>query len=261
MEMVVFENEPEVLMENISNKGHRDTSAAPGLKLYRCVAVSFGLLCILQVALNISLRLPLNCEARTKQLTEERDELKGNLNDSILGHEDEIKILTGERDELKRRLDDIISGNEAKIKTLTGERDELKRRLDAFTHRSHNGWLYFSHSFYYISQIKKTWHDSRNDCLKRGADLVIINSREEQEFIKGLVQNLMWIGLSKRDGIWEWVDGTRLAQSFWCSGEPNNHKSGNEDCGEIRSCSDDHGWNDEECSYSSLWICEKKMAL
>ncbi|XP_029950552.1 C-type lectin domain family 4 member M-like [Salarias fasciatus] len=211
MEMVVLENEPEVLMENISNKGNRDTSAAPGLKLYRCVAVSFGLLCILQVALNISLRLPLNCEARTKQLTEERD--------------------------------------------------ELNRKMDDFTHRSHNGWLYFSHSFYYISQIKKTWPDSRNDCLQRGADLVIINSREEQEFIKVLVQNLMWIGLSKRDGIWEWVDGTRLAQSFWCSGEPNNHKRGNEDCVQIHSCHPDHGWNDEECRHSSLWICEKNMAL
>ncbi|XP_029950549.1 C-type lectin domain family 4 member K-like isoform X2 [Salarias fasciatus] len=183
MEMVVLENEPEVLMENISNKDNRDTSAAPGLKLYRCVAVSFGLLCILQIALNISLRPPLN------------------HTNCISNSEDMTTNLTEERDELKRKLDDLKSHQNV----LKSERDELKRTLNDFAHRSNNGWLYFSHSFYYISPIKKTWHDSRNDCLQREADLVIINSKEEQEFIQRWVKNLMWIGLSKRDGIWKWL--------------------------------------------------------
>lgn len=43
-----------------------------------------------------------------------------------------------------------------------------------------NGWVYFSGSFYYISSSEKSWNDSRDDCLQRHADLVIINSKEEQ---------------------------------------------------------------------------------
>ncbi|XP_029950550.1 CD209 antigen-like protein C [Salarias fasciatus] len=234
MEMVVFENEPEVLMENISNKGHRDTSAAPGLKLYRCVAVSFGLLCILQVALNISLRLSLNCEARTKQLTEERDELKGKLNDSILGHEAEIKILTGQKDELKRRLDDI---------------NQLLKE----------GWKYFCSSLYYVSSTRKTWQKSRNDCLSRGADLMIIDSREEQDFLRRLSKE-MWIGLTDgaQEGTWRWVDGTLLNTSYWIPGQPDNNDKGKEEnCAEIHICG---SWNDKSCGLQNHWICEKKVA-
>ncbi|XP_029292570.1 uncharacterized protein LOC115011539 isoform X2 [Cottoperca gobio] len=102
------------------------TAAVPGRKLYRLVAVSFGLLCILQVALNISLHLTI--DASCTNLTQETD----------------------------------------------------KRELINFDHYFQQGWVYIRPSFYYISYIRKTWHESRADCLQRGADLVIINSKEEQ---------------------------------------------------------------------------------
>lgn len=46
------------------------------------------------------------------------------------------------------------------------------------------GWVYFNQSFYYISSINKSWQASRDDCLQRGADLVIINSKEEQVCVR-----------------------------------------------------------------------------
>uniref|UniRef100_A0A4W6EHQ6 C-type lectin domain-containing protein n=1 Tax=Lates calcarifer TaxID=8187 RepID=A0A4W6EHQ6_LATCA len=59
--------------------------------------------------------------------------------------------------------------------------------------------------FYYISSTTKSWPNSRNDCLQRGADLVIINSKEEQEFMRRL-EGRTWIGLTDREteGTWRW---------------------------------------------------------
>ncbi|XP_041702874.1 C-type lectin domain family 4 member A-like [Coregonus clupeaformis] len=47
-------------------------------------------------------------------------------------------------------------------------------------------WRKFNSSWYYISNEYKTWEDSRQDCLKRGTDLAVINSKEEQVFISQL---------------------------------------------------------------------------
>ncbi|KAF5891825.1 C-type lectin domain family 4 member E-like isoform X1, partial [Clarias magur] len=78
------------------------------------------------------------------------------------------------------------------------------------------GWRFCSSSIYYISTNQKSWTESRRYCRERGADLVIINSREEQEFIiKQLDDDEAWIGLSKdvTEGKWKWLDGTELTNS------------------------------------------------
>ncbi|XP_029949224.1 CD209 antigen-like [Salarias fasciatus] len=144
MEMAVLENEPEVLMENISNKDKRDTSAAPDQRLH---------------------------EGR---------------------------------------------------------------------------WVPFRSSLYYISSTERTWQESRDDCLSRGADLMIIDSQEEQDFSRRFSQEV-WIGLtdSAQEGTWQWVDGTLLNTSYWLPGEPNNDDEGKEEnCAEIHV---DNGWNDRVC--------------
>ncbi|XP_049426060.1 C-type lectin domain family 4 member M-like [Epinephelus fuscoguttatus] len=289
--MAVYENASEITVEmmNLSDasartaasKSHSDEdgTTGPGGKLLRCVAVSFCLLCVLQVALNISLRLALSpppgIDASFKNLTEERDELRS-IN---LRTEENYKILTEERDELKRKLSNFASQqsslteerDELKRKlndcasqqnSLTTERDSLKRKLNDFAHYSNQGWVYFSGSFYYISSIKETWQDSRNDCVRRGADLMIINSNEEQEFTRKYRQ-IMWIGLTDRETeeVWKWVDGTSLTTSFWHTGEPNNYEGTNEDCVAVNYHDYKNSWNDLECIIKNFWICEKKMTL
>ncbi|KAJ8355213.1 hypothetical protein AAFF_G00085970, partial [Aldrovandia affinis] len=42
------------------------------------------------------------------------------------------------------------------------------------------GWEQSNSKCYYFSTKRKSWNDSRSDCLKQGADLVIIESKEEQ---------------------------------------------------------------------------------
>ncbi len=40
-------------------------------------------------------------------------------------------------------------------------------------------WIYFQSSFYHLSTERKNWDDRRQDYTNRGADLIIINTREE----------------------------------------------------------------------------------
>ncbi|XP_042340910.1 C-type lectin domain family 4 member M-like isoform X2 [Plectropomus leopardus] len=175
--------------ESCSGKNTEMTAAGTGRKLYRVVAVSFGLLCLLQAVLNISLRLTLY-----KNLSDERDELKRNLIQMY-------KNLSDERDELKRNLIQMY-------KNLSDERDELKRNLIQMYHDSQD-WVYFRGSVYYISSNMKNWKESREYCQQRGADLIIINSLAEQEFTRNF-QHQLWIGLTDREteGTWKWVDGS-----------------------------------------------------
>ncbi|XP_041867755.1 C-type lectin domain family 2 member B-like isoform X2 [Melanotaenia boesemani] len=113
-----------------------------------------------------------------------------------------------------------------------------------------DGWKRFESSCYFKSTERKTWSESRKDCQERGADLVIINSKDEQEFLKKLtMKEFFWIGLGKTEGSeWKWVDGSTLTK-FW--GKEPQH-------GECAVCCDDKGeWGAIYSNYGRNWICEK----
>ncbi|KAF4086568.1 hypothetical protein AMELA_G00084870 [Ameiurus melas] len=123
------------------------------------------------------------------------------------------------------------------------------------------GWKYFSSSIYYISTEKKSWSESRHDCQGRGADLVIINSREEQDFVEVWRRGkTAWIGANDRDseGVWKWLDGTAVTNGFWRQGEPNN--VGDEDCA-VSGYHSDPNWIDVSCNLQNVWICEKRFHI
>ncbi|XP_036438780.1 C-type lectin domain family 4 member E-like isoform X2 [Colossoma macropomum] len=127
------------------------------------------------------------------------------------------------------------------------------------------GWRYFNSSFYYITTGTKSWSGSRQDCTDRGADLVIINNREEQEFINKTVgSSETWIGLTdiQTEGTWKWVDNTTLTTGFWWTGEPNDF-GGNEDCviTGFRGAGSERvsTWADFPCGDSRRGICEKRI--
>ncbi|XP_039107530.1 CD209 antigen isoform X2 [Hyaena hyaena] len=117
-------------------------------------------------------------------------------------------------------------------------------------------WEFFQGSCYFFSQTQNIWKESITACQSMRAQLVIINSTEEQKFLKAWNSKnnqRVWIGLSDHhnEGSWRWLDNTPLQLSFWKEGEPNNH--GDEDCVELYS----DGWNDNRCSTENFWICKK----
>ncbi|XP_036439419.1 CD209 antigen-like protein E [Colossoma macropomum] len=150
---------------------------------------------------------------------------------------------------------------------LTAERNQLQNtytKLSYLEKAIQEGWRYFNSSLYFISTEKRSWTESRQDCTKRGADLVIINNREEQEFVDSLSSckdASVFIGLTDRDseGVWKWVDGSALTTAYWMSGQPNNGGwKGPQDCVVTRSEAGKR-WNDKPCQDVLYWICEKKL--
>ncbi|KAM9449636.1 uncharacterized protein Hap1MRO34_022149 [Clarias gariepinus] len=195
-------------------------------------------------------------QTRYNSLTIERDQLQSTnyeLNKKKDQQEAKLKELSNKMVILQASYDDMKNQHDA----LQMEKDGFQRKLDSAV-----GWTYSGSAFYLISTETKTWSESRQDCTSKGTDLVIINSREKQEFIlKLLGSRQAWIGLSDRDreGEWKWVDGTRLTTAYWGDGEPNN--AGDEDCAEVVGSENWRKWNDKPCSHKNLWICEQKLLL
>ncbi|CAL8316164.1 unnamed protein product [Arctogadus glacialis] len=134
-------------------------------------------------------------------------------------------------------------------------RENLLDELDELTLQ---GWMLHDKSLYRVSTTKKGWRASREDCQKRKADLVVINSREE--LVSRFVSRLMgpsWIGLSDREkeGTLKWVDGTPMTSS-WRHVKPR-------DDGGARDCvvAGEDGWSEEPCNRLHHWICEKSVDL
>ncbi|XP_029911337.1 CD209 antigen-like protein C [Myripristis murdjan] len=207
-------------------------------------------------------------EVVVDNLTEERNQLQTSLNNLTEERNQlwtSLNSMTQERNQLQTSLNSTTQETnqlQTSLNSMTQEKCQLQVEIERLTLKiteltsqiCPDGWITFSRSCYFISSESKSWDESRQDCLKRGADLVIIKSKEEEPFLKKF-HTRVWIGLSDREteGVWKWVDGSSLSYTFWASGEPNDR--GGEDCVELSQGRD--GFNDESCSDKLPWICQK----
>ncbi|XP_037108053.1 CD209 antigen-like isoform X1 [Syngnathus acus] len=190
-----------------------------------------------------------NLQAVYNTLAKATDELMASYNSTIEEKkylESRVKNLTAERDLQRAEIDQL----QATVIKLNGSQGKV----------CPSSWKKFENNCYYSSSSKESWYQSRNYCQGKGADLVIINTKEEMVFVNGLFTSKqeIWIGLTDEgvEGQWKWVDGTALSLEYWADGQPNSYH-GDQDCGEFWCRSSGKAeWNDEKCSSQRYWVCE-----
>ncbi|XP_004451243.1 C-type lectin domain family 2 member B [Dasypus novemcinctus] len=108
-------------------------------------------------------------------------------------------------------------------------------------------WIGFYNNCYYFSEEERDWNSSRDSCISEHADLTIMDTMKERDFLmrhKGSSDH--WIGL-KLTGIQigKWVNGATFSKWF--------NVSGNEECAYLS----DGGVASARCYAERKWICRK----
>nr|XP_020508499.1 CD209 antigen-like [Labrus bergylta] len=187
-------------------------------------------------------------------LTQEKNQLQTNYND-IQTHKETLQV---SYNTLQREKDQL----QTNYRSLSAVKDQLEKKISKVKERPcQSRWTKFGDNCYYLTAEKRNWTSSRDYCNTEGADLVIINSRDEQVFVNGLLGSGedTWIGLtdSVTEGTWRWVDGTLVTTTFWGVGQPNNYQERDQDCVEFWQSATGGSWNDEICSATNVCVCEK----
>ena len=118
-----------------------------------------------------------------------------------------------------------------------------------------NGWSQYGEHCYEVSHTSSNWINARETCLKSGADLASISSLAENDFIKSLSKESLWIGLNSLENelVYNWSDGTPSTFSFWFPREPNYLS---QKC--VKFYIGDGKWLDEYCSGRNFYVCKMK---
>ncbi|XP_030197576.1 CD209 antigen-like protein D [Gadus morhua] len=142
-----------------------------------------------------------------------------------------------------------------RLKNVTEQRDSLLIKHDCA-----RGWDKFGRKCYLLSGRWRSWNKSREFCVSNGADLVVVDSKEEMDFISGY-SGAPWLGATDEasEGVWRWVDGTVLLvdNHSWNGGKLDGGKKKN--C--LRRVWEQHNnkWTDERCEALKFGLCEYNL--
>ncbi|XP_061875877.1 C-type lectin domain family 9 member A-like isoform X2 [Colius striatus] len=116
------------------------------------------------------------------------------------------------------------------------------------------GWTQRRSKCYRVSEGLSPWSGSRQDCVARGAELLMLEDQDELDFVNEMLQNpsrAFWLGLllpSAGQG-WTWLNGSRLEQSRF---RPSPGAEGSA-CGVL-------SWDrigSAGCGSRYQWICQR----
>ncbi|XP_005085379.1 CD209 antigen-like protein B isoform X2 [Mesocricetus auratus] len=195
------------------------------------------------------------------QLTQLKTELHSRIpisqgwNESMKEISEQVTQL---KTELLSRIPSFQVQNDSKQEKIYQQVVQMKAELFRLCRPCPWDWTYLLGNCYFISKSQRNWSNAVKACQEVEAQLVIIQSDEEQTFLRqtSKAKGPTWMGLSdlNKEATWLWVDGSPLSsrfQKYWNKGEPNN--VGEEDCVEFAG----DGWNDSKCELQKFWICKK----
>ncbi|XP_024654210.2 CD209 antigen-like protein C [Maylandia zebra] len=195
---------------------------------FRCATLGLRVLCLLMLAGIIILSI---CYALNKS----------ELQDELQGTKTSLTRLQSRYDELSKNHSQL--------------QEEVKKLKEKIEEKCPDRWTRFGSSCYFKSTESKTWSESRRACQDKGADLVMINSKEEQEFVSKFGGE-SWIGLRAKQTSggykWEWVDGSALTETFWATGWSDPYSGYRGVC-----CDNNRKWTGSYDPESKTFICEK----
>ncbi|XP_033021840.1 macrophage mannose receptor 1-like [Lacerta agilis] len=126
--------------------------------------------------------------------------------------------------------------------------------------RVENGWILHNGSEYYFSNASSSAERAWEFCKKQSADLVVIESESERQFLWKYNQlyrhfNNHYIGLTVDfDKSYSWLNGTPVTYEAWAPNEPN---FSNEDENCVVMYYNTGLWNDINCGAANRFICER----
>jgi len=180
--------------------------------------------------------------------------------------------MTGDAEQLLQRLKNVTEQHKTVLeKTVSMDRDmeQLLQRLKNVTEQRDSllcpqdcpgGWDKFGCKCYQTSREWGSWKKIRELCITHGADLVVVDSKEEMDFISryGVY---FWLGATDEasEGLWRWVDGTVLSvdNPSWGRGKPDGGKDKN--CLKMVTEQTNLKWTDERCEARNYGLCEYNL--
>ncbi|KAI7811363.1 putative CD209 antigen [Triplophysa rosa] len=180
-----------------------------------------------------------------------------------VSHKTERDLMMMTYMEIVEEHNETLNSLKVNCSHVTDEREELQENFNSMSQKNRELETRLKKSFhegafrYFVSSEKKSWTDGRRFCRDHGADLVIINTEEEQRYISSIIKENTWIGLfdTYSKGVMKWVDSSTPNVTFWRFGEPRNAYR-NEDCVQILSYSYPQNWMNQLCTEKRRWICE-----
>ncbi len=110
---------------------------------------------------------------------------------------------------------------------------------------------------YWVCETPVTWEEANTRCLAYGAQLVSVQSSEENTLLHSYAYKGVNLFLGINDIASEsefiWTDGAPVSFTNWSEGEPNDSGMA-EDCGELRGTTGE--WNDISCDAARYFACK-----
>nr|XP_012291857.1 CD209 antigen-like protein 2 [Aotus nancymaae] len=108
---------------------------------------------------------------------------------------------------------------EESMQEISQDLTQLKAAVERLCRPCPWEWTFFQGNCYFMSNSQRNWHDSVTACQEVGAQLVVIKSDEEQNFLQlqsSRSNRFTWMGLSDlyEENTWQWVDGSSLSPRF-----------------------------------------------